>query len=209
MRLLDRMLLESPKRTAVKFFVAGIVFGVIGAVSMSVRLFSTQVPLRHSLYLVCISSFACAFLFWVPALVMLLFHLCTRDLPKTRYPFQSDEVREICSHMSEEEERSIYRMGSWAGIQAGVVVVLLYLAVEYPSLITATIAVAALAVLVALGPLSRRRVRRFYCSTQWARDHGYKPESLRLYRFRPRRTHVNGTAETAAPDSQHSTTEEP
>jgi hypothetical protein len=104
---------------------------------------------------------------------------------KTWSPFQSPEVREICTHMTDRERSR----GSWQsglyGLQIGVTmsvpVIPAIFGHGYLSLITAIVLLAAFIVSI---PLWRKAQKRFLCSTAWARENGFTPEHIRLLVFR-------------------------
>ena len=99
-------------------------------------------------------------------------------------PFQSNEVREICAHMTSEER-------SQAGGRSALYGVWVFASVVAP-LGTAwriqtpwmwTLAAVAILGHLAFIPVWQRRVRRFLSSTQWARGSG-QAANLRLFQFK-------------------------
>jgi hypothetical protein len=117
------------------------------------------------------------------------------------YLFRSREVADITSHMTADEElsfRAEWRSPKWvmgAGVLSGIL---------GPLLIPKTISAipfsfsglfhflgAALIVFLPVGLIlglslayaTRKKMRAFLCSTEYARQAGYREDSLRLYRF--------------------------
>jgi hypothetical protein len=100
------------------------------------------------------------------------------------YPFQSPEMREICTHMSDPEKSGAMIRGGLYGIW-----VFATLAVPLSNVVggrTPWLSLSAALVLlhIACLPLWFRMQRRFFCSTSWAQVQGFTPEKLRLYAFR-------------------------
>jgi lysylphosphatidylglycerol synthetase-like protein (DUF2156 family) len=99
-------------------------------------------------------------------------------------PFQSDEVRAICAHMTDEERSQAGGRSALYGVWvvASVVAPLgAAWSLQTPWMWT----LAALAILthLVLIPVWQRRVRAFLSSTEWARERGLGA-NLRLFRFR-------------------------
>jgi hypothetical protein len=106
---------------------------------------------------------------------------------KTWSPFQSADVREICAHLTAGERSE----AAWRGGLYGIWVFATFagpvsfaIAFRHPALI-ALAAGLAIVHLVCI-PIWQRSVRRFLCSTAWAREQGYDPERLQLLSFRGR-----------------------
>src|SRR4051812_14267558 len=102
-------------------------------------------------------------------------------------PSQSDEIREICAHMTSEERSQAGGRGALYGVWMFASVVAPLCAawrIQAPWMWT----LAAIAILVHLAfiPVWQRRVRRSLSSTQWARERGLAA-NLRLSRFTRKR----------------------
>lgn len=100
-------------------------------------------------------------------------------------PFQSTQVREICRHMTEAERARGITRGALYGVWvAATVAAPMSFAWGSATRARWVLAVSLLIVHVVCIPLWQKRVRRFLCSTAWAREHGLAAESLPLFRFR-------------------------
>src|SRR5688572_27220851 len=101
-------------------------------------------------------------------------------------PFQSDQVREICAHMtSEERSETAGRAGLYGLWVLATVVAPFGAAVRVQTPWVWALAVVAIAAHVAFVPTWHRRTRQFLSSTRWARERGLTPD-LRLFQFKPR-----------------------
>src|SRR5688572_25509164 len=104
---------------------------------------------------------------------------------KTWSPFQSAEVREICTHMTDMERAGASRRAALYGLWVS-------LTLAGPLALAATtrhpafIAVASMLILIHITciPLWLKMQRTFLCSTVWAREHDFTPDRLRLFTFR-------------------------
>ena len=103
---------------------------------------------------------------------------------KSWSPFQSPEVREICTHMTDAERKQIIKRsgiyGLWCAATAAIPI---SNAVTYPSRFTFIAAAVLCTVHIICIPVWLRWQRRFLCSTQWAREQGFRPDALKLFRF--------------------------
>src|SRR5436190_24357270 len=98
-------------------------------------------------------------------------------------PFQSPEVREICSHMTMIEWARASRRSGLYGIWVGVTFAIPLSALPFFAIIEkswAIIVIAAvlLAVHIACLPIWQKRTKRFLYSTAWAREQGLTSEGL-------------------------------
>ena len=98
-------------------------------------------------------------------------------------PFQSDEVREICARMTQEERDRAVERSAVYGVWVFFSVIVPVRAVASEDVWIRGLAVAALAVHLALIPLWRRHTRAFLSSTQWARGRGLSGD-IKLFKFR-------------------------
>lgn len=119
-----------------------------------------------------------------------------------RSPFTSPEVREILAHMTDTERQQVRRIVvglfvalTWRSWVVNLLVLLVLWWVEVPGV---SLPVAFWALWVALfAAFSWRairaylpRLRQFYCSTEWAREQGCTPDTLRLFMFPWQRWHT-------------------
>ena len=155
------------------------------AVAFALQLFSLAVHAQTAESLR--SSSTLAGLAWtlVPILLIgILMLWIMRSKWKTWAPFQSPDVREICAHMTEDEERAASRKAALHGLWCGVTLTAVYAAVVVVQT-PAILVIAPVMIIIHLGWLRvwLRSQRRFYCSTSWARERGLTPERLRLFAF--------------------------
>ena len=107
-------------------------------------------------------------------------------------------VREICEHMTEDEQARHRRLGQQHGGRAGTWIgwtiagpltfgVMLAQFWRLPVLIAAGVLVAVVGVarLVRLNRSASREIRAFLASTEWARAWNVTVDRIRLYQFRP------------------------
>lgn len=100
-------------------------------------------------------------------------------------PFQSQEVQDICAHLTKAEKNHVSLLGLLWGVWGAVTflgIVLLIRTVPTPgNWIVAFI----WAVLFIVSVLAMHRMtRHFLCSTTWAKQRGFVPERLHLFSFR-------------------------
>jgi hypothetical protein len=101
-------------------------------------------------------------------------------------PFQSDQVREICAHMTSEERCETARRAGLYGLWAlASVVAPLGATVRIQAPWTWALAAVAVAVHIACIPAWQRRTRIFLSSTRWALERGLTAD-LKLFQFKPR-----------------------
>ena len=101
----------------------------------------------------------------------------------TWHPCRSSEARDICAHMTGEERTKWL----WFSILVGGVVGILVggqciLATFLPSLTISNMGMYCV-LIAALAPLALKWQRRFLCSTAWAKQRGFAPDTLRLFDF--------------------------
>jgi hypothetical protein len=109
------------------------------------------------------------------------------------YPFRSRQVAEITSHLTTNEELSLrallHEHGTWWGHRVGMIAVCSVLFVDhfvhpfFVSLLascTTMIIAAPILFVIGNGLQKREQIKQFLCSTEYARQAGYKPKSLLL-----------------------------
>lgn len=131
--------------------------------------------------------------YWIPVAILFLAALFSDT--NTWSPFQSDQVKAICAHMTKTERRAAIRRGAWWGLLVGMVpgmiALVLGVVVFRSALVVVTVCFLVLP-LIALVlyrkwlPSVVRSQQAFLASTEWARSQGIKPEDIRLYK-----THEN------------------
>jgi hypothetical protein len=104
---------------------------------------------------------------------------------KTWSPFQSPEVRAICTHMTDAEKAEALRRGGIYGVwvAATFAVPLSFAIVERSPWLVALATVLVVIHIVCI-PIWQRMQRRFLCSTAWAQEQGIAPDRLRMFAFR-------------------------
>ena len=126
--------------------------------------------------------------YWIP--IALLFLAAIFSDTSTWSPFQSDQVREICSHMTKTERRAAVRRGALWGLLIGLVpgmTALVLGIVVFRSALVVVTACFLLLPLVALVlykkwfPNVVRSQQHFLASTEWAQSQGIKAEDIQLY----------------------------
>ena len=101
-------------------------------------------------------------------------------------PFQSDDVKAICAHMTPQEEQAGIAHGAVAGvfIVISVVAPIGMFLLSGKGIYGAALAIVAFATVWLFG--ARRLIRQqkeHLCSTEWAKQQGYDPDSLRTKTF--------------------------
>jgi len=132
------------------------------------------------------------FFLYLPLLPFWILLLCTSD--STWYPFQSDQVKEICSHMTAEERRRTGGRGAVFGfILAGFFGVIWFLGMLigkwlFDSFLTGVIIILLLALILMgisfwkLKPLIDQSWKDFLASTQWSEEQGLTSDKIVLRR---------------------------
>jgi len=128
--------------------------------------------------------------YWIPIIILLLVTLFSDT--NTWSPFQSDQVKEICAHMTKTERRAAVRRGAlWGllmGIVPGMAALILGVVVFRSALVVVTVCFLILP-LIALVlckkwyPNVVRSQQHFLASTEWARGQGFKAEDIQLYKW--------------------------
>ncbi|MEI6166424.1 MAG: hypothetical protein WCS52_04460 [bacterium] len=102
---------------------------------------------------------------------------------RTWSPFQSQAVKDICSHMTEDEKNAVTSYGANFGVMVAVFFAI-PLSVGLTSLRSSIIGLPGLALLVWLiiGVFvlihRRRKGKELLCSTQWAKSQGITPDKV-------------------------------
>ncbi|MBN2129822.1 MAG: hypothetical protein JW741_10015 [Sedimentisphaerales bacterium] len=128
--------------------------------------------------------------YWIP--IAILFLAAILSDTNTWSPFQSDQVKEICSHMTRTERRAAVKRGAVWGLLIGLVpaatALILGIVVFRSALVVVTVCLL-LFPLIALVlykkwlPQVVRSQQHFLASTEWAQSQGIKAEDIQLYRW--------------------------
>jgi len=128
--------------------------------------------------------------YWIP--IAILFLVAIGSDTNTWSPFQSDQVKEICSHMTKPERRAAVKRGAlWGlliGLVPGMTALILGIVVFRSALVVVTVCLL-LFPLIALVlhkkwlPHVVRSQQDFLASTEWAQSQGIKADDIRLYNW--------------------------
>jgi uncharacterized membrane protein len=128
-----------------------------------------------------------------------LFLLCLSGKKSTNWaPFQSDQVKEICRHMTDEERGQAVKRSSLFALMIGLAITSLNLVLipfafwlsqncDVPGIIIMPFVLIAMVIAVAWNRLPLKKkleqsAKEFYASTQWAKQQGLTPEQIKLRR---------------------------
>ena len=126
--------------------------------------------------------------YWIPIAILFLAAICSDT--NTWSPFQSGQVKEICSHMTKTERRAAVKRGAvWGlllGLVPGMTALILGIVVFRSALAVVTICfvvlpLAALVLYKRWFPNVVRSQQHFLASTAWAKSQGIEAEDIRLY----------------------------
>ncbi len=102
---------------------------------------------------------------------------------KTWSPFQSQTVKDICTHMTEDEKKAVSSYGAQFGMMVAVFFAI-PLSVGFTFLRPSIMGLPGLALLVwlAIGVFvlmhRRKKGKELLCSTQWAKSQGITPDKV-------------------------------
>lgn len=128
--------------------------------------------------------------YWIPIVILLLVAIFSDTSAWS--PFQSDQVKTICAHMTKTERRAAVKRGALWGILIGLVpgtIALILGAVVFRSSLAVVTVCLLIFPLVALVlhkkwlPKAVRSQQDFLASTEWARSQGIKAADIRLYNW--------------------------
>jgi ABC-type branched-subunit amino acid transport system permease subunit len=124
--------------------------------------------------------------YWIP--VAILFLAAIFSDTSTWSPFQSDQVKQICAHMTKTERRAAVRRAAlWGllmGIVPGMIGLILGVVVFRSALIVVTVCYLIfplIALVLCRSPNVVKSQQNFLASTEWARSQGIKAEDIHLY----------------------------
>lgn len=128
--------------------------------------------------------------YWIP--IAILFLVAIGSDTNTWSPFQSDQVKEICTHMTKTERRTAVKRGALWGILIGIVpgmtALILGVVVFRSALVVVTVCFLIFP-LIALVLYKKwlsnvlKSQQNFLASTQWAQSQGLKAEDIHLYNW--------------------------
>ncbi len=126
--------------------------------------------------------------YWIP--IVILFLVAIFGDTSTWSPFQSDQVKAICAHMTKTERRAAVKRGAFWGILIGMVpgtIALILGAVVFRSAVAVVTVCFLIFPLIALVLFKKwlpnvvKSQQDFLASTEWARSQGIKAADIRLY----------------------------
>lgn len=127
---------------------------------------------------------------WIP--IAILFLVALLGDTNIWSPFQSDQVREICTHMTRTERRAAIKKGAVCGlliaIVPGMIGLILGVVVFRSALVVVTVCflifpLIALVLWKKWLPYIVRSQQCFLASTEWAKSQGIKAEDIQLYKW--------------------------
>lgn len=106
-------------------------------------------------------------------------------------PFQSPEVRDICAHLTPAEKQGLIAQASaygrqtawWLAMPFALVVVSFYYSRPVGLVLLVPFIIYCFTVERRRVQAHRQRVRELLAATEFAREHGYKPDALRMCSF--------------------------
>jgi hypothetical protein len=128
--------------------------------------------------------------YWIP--IAILFLVAIFSDTNTWSPFQSDQVKEICKHMTKAERQKAVKRGALWGILIGIVpgmtALILGIVVFRSAMVfvTACFLIFPLFALVLYKkwlPNVVRSQQNFLASTEWAKSQDLKAEDIQLYNW--------------------------
>lgn len=128
--------------------------------------------------------------YWIP--IAILFLIVIFSDTNTWSPFQSNQVKEICKHMTKAEHRKAIKRGALWGVLIGIVpgMAALIIGIVFFQSITAVVIVCflifplfALVLYKKWLPNVVRSQQNFLASTEWAKSQGLKAEDIQLYNW--------------------------
>ena len=129
--------------------------------------------------------------YWIA--IAILFLVAIFSDTNTWSPFQSDQVKEICSHMTKAERRAAVKRGALWGILIGVVpgvtALILGVVVFQSAIVVVTVCFLifpfiALVLYKKWSPNVVKSQQNFLASTEWAKSQGIKADDIQLYKWK-------------------------
>ena len=126
--------------------------------------------------------------YWIPIALLVLVAILSDT--NTWSPFQSDQVKQICAHMTKTERRAAVKRGAlWGlliGIVPGMIGLILGVVVFRSAMIVVTVCYLIfplIALVLCKLPNVVKSQQNFLASTEWARSQGIKAEDIHLYNW--------------------------
>jgi len=184
MKIINKIANASTKQWAIGFFVTGLICGMVLGGYLFIQSILKNDPIQLSLIMGLVGFLASLVPWSILAIVMFLIHLFTKNKSEFISPFQSEIVKDICIHLNDKEKLCIKRhallYGLWGGLTFAVPI---SFAICNPSLHTIITAVILGIIFLIFFPFWLRKQRTLLYSTQWAKNQGYKPESIKFFSF--------------------------
>ncbi len=186
MKIINKILQASTKQWALGNLFAGIILGIITFVLVIIKFGR---PINFSLPIAIISSLVIFLPFCLTSIILFTIHLFTKNKSKLWAPFQSDQIKLIIEHMTKDEEKQIKQFSAISGIIVAVFFAIpLSFGLTWAYKNNSPVAIVLIIVWVLIGIpillLRRRKAKELLCATKWAKEQGYKPELLKLNKFK-------------------------
>jgi uncharacterized protein YneF (UPF0154 family) len=185
--MLDRILSATPKQCAIVCFVVGICIGTYFAAD-SFQNFSHDDFSNGLTFTTAAMIFAGTASFGVvPGCVFLVIHYMTRSKPDESQwvgPWASEMVKDICRHLTEEEQLQYRRHAAACGALVGIVAAALIISFDLLVRELSTLAVLRVIVFLLIYFAGvywmTRRYKQFLASTEYARRNGLEANQIDL-----------------------------
>lgn len=102
---------------------------------------------------------------------------------KTWTLFQSPEAKAIYAHLSVQEYRNYQKITTGFAIRNGIISGIFAIGFQQPYIAIKVLALTMLALHVFNQTSLLDELKQFLCSTEWAKEQGYEPDTLKLYSF--------------------------
>jgi ABC-type phosphate transport system permease subunit len=128
--------------------------------------------------------------YWIAVVVVLI--IAVFGGTNTWSPFQSQQVKEICSHMTKPERTAAMKRGGLRGLVIGLIPGTMGLILGPLILSSALLGVTLCALLFPLAafvlwkswsPCCHRSQQSFFASTEWAKSQGITANDIRLFKW--------------------------
>lgn len=177
---------------ALRYFIfimiIGITTGIILGTMSIISTLEQDIPLSFRLWTILFSFIAPIGLSLLSAgfvaVLMYLFSLLIRNKPEGWGPFQSDDVREISQHLTDEEKYAAKKSGGLSGLFFILAFGIIFLLWRASALSWSLMIFLIVLVMVILEIVLSHYQKKWLCSTEWAKMQGYTPDTIRLWNYR-------------------------
>ena len=129
--------------------------------------------------------------YWIP-IILFLVVIFSDTGSSTWSPFQSDQVKEICAHLTKTERRTAIKRGALWGLLLGIIPGMTGLILGIVVFRNALIGVIACLLILPIIALVLKRKwfpyivksqQIYLASTEWVRSHDIKADDIKLYKW--------------------------